>query len=170
MNCLSVISFKSFTSNSISSLRSHVLFYVFTDILRNYKFVNCPASTDPLFLDFDNLRPLSRNAHNFRWRGYSFEARFKFHKTDRASLMSEKVFATYVSSFRISRKWRNVEHRTAYRRKLALWWSAHSSPAGWNFSISVNAIVKLKTTFINIVVCDPEICNLTSSILETILI
>lgn len=170
MNCFCGISFKSFTSNWIMSLRSHVLFDVVTDIFRNYEFVNCPASTDPVFLDFDNLKPLLRNAYNFRWRGYSFEAHLKFHKTDRTSLMSEKVFATYVSSFRTSRKWRNAEHCTAYRRKLALWWSAHSNPDGCNFSISVNAIVKLKTTFINIDVSDPEICNLTSSILETILI
>lgn len=38
------------------------------------------------------------------------------------------------------------------------------------FSATLNAIVKLKTTFINKVVCDPEICSLTSSILVTIII
>ena len=38
----------------------------------------------------------------------SFQARFKFQKTDYTWLMSVKVFATYVSSFRIPRKWRNV--------------------------------------------------------------
>lgn len=46
-----------------------------------------------------------------------FQAHLKFRKMGCTSLMSVKVFATYVSSFRIPRKWRNVEHCTPRRRK-----------------------------------------------------
>lgn len=63
MNCVAGKIFH-FKLNFIT--QNHVLFDVVRDILRNYEFVNFPASNAPLFWDFDNLKTLSRSAHNFR--------------------------------------------------------------------------------------------------------
>jgi len=57
MNCVAGKIFH-FKLNFITQNR--VLFDIVRDILRNYEFVNCPASTAPLFWNFDNLKTLSR--------------------------------------------------------------------------------------------------------------